>query len=249
MKIVAIIPARYQSTRLPAKVIADICGKTMIERVYLQVKKSKLVNDIFVATDDDRVTNVVKSFGGKHISTPHESITGSDRVAYAAKNVDADLIVNVQGDEPLISPILIDQVIQLFIDDEKTEVGTAAKIITDENELFNKSVVKLIIDKFNNAIYFSRAAIPYLRDVESDWVKKHDYLKHFGIYVYKKSALMKFTEYGESLLEKEEKLEQLRFLSNNIEIKVAFTKEDSIAVDTQDDLDRVRNFISQNKQF
>ena len=249
MKIVAIIPARFNSQRLPAKILADICGKSMIERVYLQVQKSKLVTEIFVATDDERIAETVKNFGGKFIMTPPELESGSDRIAFASKNIEADIIVNVQGDEPLINPAMIDQTIKILIEDNSAEVSSAVKKILKSEEIFNPNIVKVAIDNFNYGIYFSRSPIPFLRNEpnQNEWLKNAIFYKHFGIYVYRKNALLKFTKFEKSELEKMEMLEQLRFLSNGIKIKIAITEFDSVAVDTIEDLEKVRKIIlSQN---
>ena len=187
MKIIAIIPARFASQRLHAKPLADILGKTMIERVYLQVKKAKLVDDVFVATDDEKIFDVVKDFGGKVIMTPSSIESGSDRIAFASKEIDADYILNVQGDEPLIAPELIDEVIELMLKDNKAEVGTAVKKINSQDEIFNPNIVKAVLDKNSYALYFSRSPIPFQRDlIESEWLHNSTFYKHFEFTFIKK---------------------------------------------------------------
>ncbi len=247
MKIIAIIPARFASQRLHAKPLADILGKTMIERVYLQVKKAKLVDDVFVATDDEKIFDVVKDFGGKVIMTPSSIESGSDRIAFASKEIDADYILNVQGDEPLIAPELIDEVIELMLKDNKAEVGTAVKKINSQDEIFNPNIVKAVLDKNSYALYFSRSPIPFQRDlIESEWLHNSTFYKHFGIYIYKKEILNLFSSWQASSLEKSEKLEQLRFLENGIKIKAVETNCDSVAVDTIEDLEKVRKILLSN---
>lgn len=246
MNIIAIIPARYASTRLPAKPLVDICGKTMIQRVYEQAKKSKLINDVIVATDDELIADEVTSFGGKVELTPVDINSGSDRIALAAKNKNANIVVNVQGDEPLIDPQLIDQTIQALIDDRQAVVSTAVKKISSSEDVFNPNVVKAVLDVSNYALYFSRSPIPHARDEKlgTAWLDHIDYYKHFGIYVYRADFLQKFTTLAPTALEKAEKLEQLRILENGYKIKCVITEYESFPVDTPDDLERVVEYLS-----
>jgi 3-deoxy-manno-octulosonate cytidylyltransferase (CMP-KDO synthetase) len=247
--IVAIIPARYASTRLPAKPLIDLCCKPMIQRVHEQVKQSSLIKRVIVATDHNDIASVVSKFG-EAIMTPADLKSGSDRIAYVAKNLnDADIIVNVQGDEPLIPPQMIDAAIQPLLDDNTIQVATIVKPIATSNELFDSGVVKVVLDKENYALYFSRSPIPYLRE-ETDknaWHKSHKFYKHFGIYVFRKNFLLQFTELAETALEQAEKLEQLRILENGFRIKATITEHDSIAVDTAEDADKVRRLLEKNK--
>lgn len=241
MKIVGIIPSRYASTRLPAKPLVDICGKPMVQRVYEQAKKSALLTDVIVATDDERIESAVKTFGGKVVMTPADIHSGSDRIALAAKNMAADIVVNIQGDEPLIDPQLIDQTIQALIDDEAVVVGTAVKKISSQNDIFNPSVVKVVLDKNNYALYFSRSPIPHVRDArnENEWLTQATVYKHFGIYVYRADFLQHYTTMPQSPLEIAEKLEQLRVLENGYRIKCVITEYESLPVDTQEDLEKI----------
>ncbi len=241
MKIVGIIPSRYASTRLPAKPLVDICGKPMVQRVYEQAKKSALLTDVIVATDDERIESAVKTFGGKVVMTPADIHSGSDRIALAAKNMAADIVVNIQGDEPLIDPQLIDQTIQALIDDEAVVVGTAVKKISSQNDIFNPSVVKVVLDKNNYALYFSRSPIPHVRDArnENEWLTQATVYKHFGIYVYRAEFLQHYTTMPQSPLEIAEKLEQLRVLENGYRIKCVITEYESLPVDTQEDLEKI----------
>lgn len=241
MNIIGIIPSRYASTRLPAKPLVDICGKPMVQRVYEQAKKSALLTDVIVVTDDERIESAVKTFGGKVVMTPADIQSGSDRIALAAKNMAADIVVNIQGDEPLIDPQLIDQTIQALIDDEAAVVGTAAKKISSQNDIFNPSVVKVVLDKNNYALYFSRSPIPHVRDArnETEWLTQATVYKHFGIYVYRADFLQHYTTMPQSPLEIAEKLEQLRVLENGYRIKCVITEYESLPVDTQEDLEKI----------
>jgi len=245
MNIVGIIPSRFASTRLPAKPLVDICGKSMIQRVYEQAKQSALLSDIIVATDDDRIATVVRSFGGNVQLTPIDIQSGSDRIAMVAKNYNMDIVVNIQGDEPLIDPKLIDQTIQLLIDDKEAVVGTAVKKTLLPQDIFNSNVVKVVLDKNNYALYFSRSPIPYIRDAKKndDWLNGSPFYKHFGIYTYRADFLQKYSTMKQSLLETSEKLEQLRILENGFKIKCVITEYESIPVDTQEDLLRVIDVI------
>ena len=251
MKIIGIIPSRYASQRLPAKSLADIHGKPMVQRVYEKAKQSRLLTEVIIATDDERIASAVKKFGGNAVMTPQSIQSGSDRVAFVARSLDADIIVNVQGDEPLIEPAMIDQTIQLLIDDAAAVVGTAVKKITLLDELLTQNVVKVVIDKNKYALYFTRSLVPFVRDSQevTDWLTRAVFYKHFGIYVYRSSFLQQYASLTSTLLEQAEKLEQLRILEHGFRIKVAVTEFDSIPVDTQEDLDRVRaKFKIQNSK-
>ncbi len=247
MNIIGIIPSRYASTRLPAKPLVDICGKPMIQRVYEQAQQSKLLTTIVVATDDERIESVVKLFGGTVQMTPADIQNGSDRIALVAKNYNADIVVNIQGDEPMIDPKLIDQTIQLLMDDTNAVVGTAVKKISTSQDVFNPNVVKVTLDKNNYALYFSRSPIPHFRDAKKgdDWFAGTTFYKHFGIYVYRAEFLQKYTTLKQSPLETAEKLEQLRILENGYNIKCTITEYESLPVDTPEDLEMVIKLISQ----
>lgn len=246
MNIVGIIPSRYASTRLPAKPLVDICGKPMIQRVYERVQQSKLLTEIIVATDDVRIESVVKSFGGNVVITPVDIQSGSDRIALVAKTMNADIVVNIQGDEPLIDPQLIDETIQLLLDDEAAVVGTAVKKTSDAQDVFNPSVVKVVLDKNNYALYFSRSPIPHIRDAkkDSDWFNGTTFYKHFGIYVYRADFLQRYTTLPQSPLEITEKLEQLRVLEYGFKIKCVVTEYNSMPVDTPEDLKKVIYYLN-----
>jgi len=250
-KIIGIIPSRYGSQRLPAKSLADIQGKPMVQHVYERASQSRFLTEVIVATDDERIETAVKKFGGKVVMTPMTIQSGSDRIAYAARSLDADIFVNVQGDEPLIEPKMIDQTIQLLIDDASVLVGTAVKKITQLDELLTPNIVKVVLDKNNFALYFTRSLVPFVRDSSevTDWLTQAAFYKHFGLYVYRASFLQKFTSFASTPLEQTEKLEQLRILEHGYRIKAAITEYDSVPVDTQDDLDKVRRqFNIQNSK-
>ncbi len=249
MNILGIIPSRYASTRLPGKPLVDICGKPMVQRVYEQAKQSVLLTDVVVATDDGRIVSAVKSFGGTVLMTPVDIQSGSDRIALVAKNYNADLVVNIQGDEPLIDPKLIDQTIQLLIDDVGAVVGTAVKKTFTHQDVFNPNIVKVVLDNNNYALYFSRSPIPHVRDAKKDdgWFAGTIFYKHFGIYVYRAEFLQHYTTLQQSALEIAEKLEQLRILENGYKIKCAITEYESLPVDTPEDLEKVIALISNRR--
>ena len=236
MKVIAVIPARYSSSRFDGKALANIHGKPMIEWVYRQTVKSLLVNKTIVATDDERIFQVVKKFGGDAIMTSADNKTGTDRIAESVKNIETDLVVNVQGDEPLITPEVIDSVVQPLLDDSKLPMATAACKIKNQQELDNPNVVKVTMDNQDYALYFSRSRIPYQgKHQENSFL----FYKHLGIYSYRKDFLLHFSNLPQSILEKTEKLEQLRALENGHKIKVVKTKYDGIGVDTEEDLEKV----------
>lgn len=247
MKTIAIIPARYASTRLPGKPLANINGKPMIQHVYEQAKKSTLVHDVIVATDDARIFYAVTSFGGKAEITPQDILSGSDRIALVAKHTNADIIVNVQGDEPLIDPKLIDQTIQTLIDDPNAVVSTAVKPTQLHQDVFNPNIVKAALDKNNYALYFSRSPIPHVRDAKKDreWFNGTVFYKHFGIYVYRAEFLQRYTTLPQTPLERAEKLEQLRILEHGYKIKCVVTDYESLPVDTPEDLNKVILYLNQ----
>lgn len=250
MHVVVIIPARYASTRLNGKPLLHIAGKPMIQWVYERAKKAKLTNDVIAATDDKRVFDAVRYFGGKAVMTSPEHRTGTDRIAEAADGLNADIIVNVQGDEPLIEPEMIDEAIRPLTNDPEIVAATLKTKIRDEAELNNPNVVKVVTDKNDFALYFSRLPIPYVRNSEqwpvASGQKKSIHYKHIGLYVYRKYFLLKFAKMQPTSLEEAEKLEQLRVLENGYKIKVVETEHDSIGVDTEEDMERVRKIVIKN---
>jgi len=245
--ILGVIPARFASTRLLGKPLAEIGGKPMIQHTYENALKSKLINEIIVAVDDDKVSQVVKSFGGRAVITPKNISTGSDRIAYAIKNIpEAKIIVNIQGDEPFIKGEMIDQAVEPLLFDNSIKVTTLAKKIESIEELKSPSIVKVVFDYNNYAMYFSRSVIPYVRDARTyiDRLQLADIYKHIGLYVFRREALLKFTQLEQTDLEKIEKLEQLRMLENGMKIKIVETEYENLAVDTPEDLQKARWYYS-----
>lgn len=242
MKILGIIPSRYGSTRFPGKPLIDIDGKSMIQRVFEQAKKSTLLNEVVVATDDDRIFNHVKKFGGNVVMTSNKHESGTDRCAEVVEKLveKYDVVINIQGDEPFIDPIQITQLCNCF-NDEKTDIATLIKKIKSTEDLLNENKVKVVKSNADFAIYFSRNPIPFVKEeAKENWLKKHTYFKHIGIYGYRLEALQKITKMPLSVLEKAERLEQLRWLENGLHIKVAETQLEAIAIDTPEDLKKIK---------
>ncbi|MBI3112797.1 MAG: 3-deoxy-manno-octulosonate cytidylyltransferase [Ignavibacteriales bacterium] len=249
-KVIGVIPARYASQRLPAKPLVDLLGKSMIQRVFEQAKKATSLHRVIVATDDRRIEEAVKAFGGEVAMTSPEIKSGSDRVAAVAQREEGEIFVNIQGDEPLIVPAMIDEVVRVVLDDPQADVGTLVKTITSESELINPGVVKVVLDTRGRALYFSRSVIPWIRDSNNplDWLKHHPFYKHIGLYVFRRESLLRFTTMPEGELERAEKLEQLRILEGGSTIKAGLTQHDSIPVDTQEDVERVLMLIRQQEK-
>ncbi len=243
--IVGIIPARFASSRLFGKILADIGGKPMIQHTYENAKKSNLLNEVILAVDDAKVAKVAEGFGAKVIMTPKDIQSGSDRAAYVVKNLpEAKIIVNIQADEPFIKSTMIDQAIEPLLFDKSVNVSTLAKRVETVEELRSPSVVKVVFDYNNFAMYFSRSPIPFVRDAKtnSEKIQLAEIYKHIGLYVFRKEYLLKFTKLQPTDLEKTEKLEQLRMLENGFKIKIVTTEFDTISVDTPEDLERVRKY-------
>ena len=246
LRFVAIIPARYASTRFPGKPLVDIGGKTMIQRVYDQV--SKELDDVYVATDDQRIFDKVLSFGGKVIMTSDAHRSGTDRCYEAFTKLEDwfDVVINVQGDELFIQPEQIEALKNCFADDE-TQIATLVKKITDKDGvevLFNPNSPKVVIDKQNNALYFSRSPIPYKRGSdEKNWMAEHDYYKHVGVYAYRSEVLSQIVQMPPSKLELAESLEQLRWLENGLKIKAGFTDVETVGIDTPEDLEKIKGMF------
>jgi len=240
MNILGIIPARYASTRFPGKPLVDIAGKSMIQRVYEQAKKCTLLNEVVVATDDERILEHVTMFGGKAIMTSSDHQSGTDRCAEVAlKHPGYDVIINIQGDEPYIDPEQISKVISCF-NDTNTQIATLVKKVLTNEELHNVNSPKVIINKNSEAIYFSRSPLPHIRGQEPNtWLQHFTYYKHIGIYGYRTDILQQITKLPVSPLEKAESLEQLRWVENGYKIKVAETELETFAIDTPEDLDRL----------
>lgn len=240
MKILGIIPARYASTRFPGKPLVDIYGKTMIQRVYEQSIKTKGLAHVVVATDDERIAEEVTNFGGQYVMTANTHQSGTDRCAEVAEKMpEYDIIINIQGDEPYISPEQIELLSTCFSDD-KTQLATLIKEITTDEELFNVNIPKVVINAQKEALYFSRQTIPYLRNTEKEnWLKAHQFYKHIGIYGYRRDVLLALTKLKPSTLEITESLEQLRWLENGFTIKTKVTHLETIAIDTPEDLKKI----------
>ena len=250
MRVLAIIPARYASTRFPAKPLAILGGKMVVERVYEQVKRA--VERVVVATDDERIYDAVCSFGGEVVMTSTEHNSGTDRCveAYEKLSYEADIVINVQGDEPFIAPEQINTLIACF-ENEAIDIATLVKPLTENDSveaLENPNSPKVVINGANEAIYFSRSVVPYLRGVErEDWLKCHTFYKHIGIYAFRAKALKEVTALPQSPLEKAEKLEQLRWLESGYKIGVGVTNIETVGIDTPEDLERAERFLNSIK--
>ncbi|EJF36291.1 3-deoxy-D-manno-octulosonate cytidylyltransferase [Capnocytophaga sp. oral taxon 335 str. F0486] len=245
MKLIAMIPARYGATRFPAKLIQDLCGKPVIVHTYERVADTRLFDEVYVVTDDDRIEKAIREVGGKVIRSKKEHNSGSDRLAEASRDLDVDIIVNVQGDEPFTDKENLQKVIDIFAKDLTKSIAVASLMerITDPDDIANPNNVKVVVNKFGEALYFSRNIIPFPRDPNT----KVSYYKHIGIYAYRKEALQQFTELPPSLLEETEKLEQLRYLENGFKIRLALTNIPTIGIDTPEDLERARKRLITQK--
>jgi 3-deoxy-manno-octulosonate cytidylyltransferase (CMP-KDO synthetase) len=243
MNILAVIPARYASTRLPGKPLVSIAGKPMIERVWERARQASRVSRVIVATDDERIAKAVKSFGGEAVLTRADHRSGTERVAeVAVAHPDAEILVNVQGDMPLIEPAAIDAAIEAVRSEEEVKLGTLAVPISNPGEIMDPNVVKTVLDFDGNALYFSRAPIPWVRDREGPVHAKH--LKHIGLYVFRRDALLEFATFPQGDLERIEQLEQLRWLENGYRIRVEETEYKTVEVDTPEDVKRVEQFLA-----
>ncbi len=241
MKAVVVIPARYASTRLPCKLILpevkSVTGRYIIEHVYQNVKQARQIHQVIVATDNQLIYDIVRGFGGDVEMTSVSHTSGTDRIAEVAGRLDADVIVNVQGDEPEMNASMIDQVINALAEDQDAVIATLAHEIKNTAELANPNVVKVVLDNGGYALYFSRSQIPYIRDSKDPMNEPGiRFLRHLGIYAYKKDFLLQYAKLPSSPLEQAEKLEQLRALSNGYKIKVAITEYTSRGIDTREDL-------------
>ncbi len=243
---VAIIPARFASQRLPGKPLAEIHGKPMICHVVERTARARLVSDVLVATDDQRIADAVQGCGGRAVMTPASLQSGTDRIAWVARTLDdAELVVNVQGDEPLIPPEMIDQAICPLLEDDRLVAGTLVKRIQSTEELLNPSLPKVVLDANGFCLYFSRSPIPFGRDLpQTEWMEHQRYFRHIGLYVFRRTFLLEYASWPQTPLEKAEKLEQLRILEHGERIRAVVTDLDSIAVDTPADLERVRTLMS-----
>ena len=243
MMVVAVIPARYGSTRLPAKPLADICGKPMIQWVFEKAKQSKLCTRVCIATDDERIAAVVRGFGGEVVMTSPDIQSGTDRMAVVASQIPGDIFVNIQGDEPLLTGESIDFAIEPVMQG-KFDLATLRVPLKSIEELENKNVVKVLVDDHDRALYFSRFPIPYSRMEPAQAREPFLCFKHVGIYVYRRDVLARVSELPPCDLEKAESLEQLRAMKAGISIGVLLANFDSIGVDTTDDLEKVRRILA-----
>ena len=243
-RVIGIIPARYASTRFPGKPLADILGKSMIQHVYERARQAQTLERLLVATDDQRILDAVTAFGGEAVMTRTDHPTGTDRLAEAAAGLSADLIVNIQGDEPLIEPEVIDALARPLIQDSSIPMGTLMSRITECADLHDPNVVKVVVDQRGFALYFSRELIPYARDVATSEVK---YYYHPGLYGYRKDFLHTFAALPPTPLERTEKLEQLRALEHGYRIKVVETTHRPVSVDTPHDLEHVTRLMERGR--
>jgi 3-deoxy-manno-octulosonate cytidylyltransferase (CMP-KDO synthetase) len=247
MKTIAIIPARYASTRFPGKPLAILGGKPVIQRVYEQV--TTVLDEAYVATDDERIYNKVQEFGGRVVMTSPNHKSGTDRIEEAVQKIgtDADIIINVQGDEPFIHPSQIEALIKCF-DDPTTQIATLGKPFDNDADislLDNPNSPKIVVDNNSFALYFSRSVIPFIRGVEhNQWLGKYPFLKHLGIYAYRTHVLHEITRLPQSSLELAESLEQLRWLQNGYRIRVGTTNIETVGIDTPEDLQRAEDYLT-----
>ncbi len=247
MKFIGIIPARYASTRFPGKPLAMLGGRTVIQRVYEQA--TAILDEAYVATDDERIFQAVEQFGGRAIMTRADHKSGTDRIEEAAEKIgtQADVIINIQGDEPFIQKSQIETLMHLF-DEPSTQIGTLGKRFESIEAAMNPNSPKIVTDKRGFALYFSRSIIPYVRGKEqSEWLQHFPYLKHLGLYAYRREVLQEVTQLPQSSLEIAESLEQLRWLENGYRIRVGLTDVETVGIDTPEDLQRAEVFLASRK--
>jgi 3-deoxy-manno-octulosonate cytidylyltransferase (CMP-KDO synthetase) len=247
-RILTVVPARYASTRFPGKIIAPLAGKPLVYQTYLRALQAKLVSEALIATDDQKVVDALAPFDVRVVMTRVDHASGTDRIAEVAEHTDAEIIVNVQGDEPLLSPEIIDETIQPLLDQPDVVMSTARRLITDPADLDDTNVVKVVCDLNGHALYFSRECIPHIRDAADRAAQPPCYWQHVGLYVYRRDFLLKFAQMPLSPLEKLEKLEQLRVLENGYKIAVVDTEYEAVGVDTPADLERVRRLMESSRK-
>ena len=250
MQFLGVIPARYASTRFPGKPLVDIAGKPMIRRVY--ERAAEALSEIWVATDDARIEEAVRSFGGNVVMTSEACSSGTDRCREAAEKISEitsrsfDVVINIQGDEPLLHPEMLEKLKGCF-DDGRTDIATLANPVVQPEEIFNPNEVKVVFDRQGHALYFSRSPIPYVMDVDpSDWFAHHTFYKHVGVYAYRTDVLRRITELAVSPLEAVERLEQNRWLESGFKIRVKITNHESVPVDTPEDLERIQRLLDKS---
>jgi len=241
VKVLAVIPARHASVRFPGKPLAPIAGRPMIQHVVERVRKAQQVSRVVVATDEQSIKTAVESFGGEAILTRHDHRTGTDRVAEVATHLPAEIYVNVQGDEPLIDPGTIDALVSAMLEDDTVSVGTPCTLIAQSGDIMDPNVVKVVRDFDGNALYFSRAPIPWVRDTREKVVAQH--WKHLGLYAFRRDALLEFPTLPPGDLERLEQLEQLRWLENGFRIRAVETNYDAVSVDVPADVARVEALL------
>ena len=252
MKFTAVIPARYASTRFPGKPLAMLGGKTVIQRVYEQA--ASVLSDVYVATDDERILSAVEAFGGRAVMTRTDHKSGTDRIEEAMEKIErqgmekegqGDVIINIQGDEPFVQPSQIKTLMALF-DDPETQIGTLGKRFESMEAVQNPNSPKIVTDHRGFALYFSRSVIPFIRGIEvEDWLSHYPFLKHLGVYAYRREVLAEVTKLPQGVLEKAESLEQLRWLENGYRIRVGMTEVETVGIDTPADLERAEQFLKQ----
>jgi 3-deoxy-manno-octulosonate cytidylyltransferase (CMP-KDO synthetase) len=245
MDVIGVIPARYSSKRFEGKVLADILGKPMIQHVWERAKQALVLDDLIIACDDERVARAAEGFNAKVVFTAKAHLSGTDRIIEVVNPIDVKIVINIQADEPLIQPVMIDSVAQVLLDNPSVSMATLIKKITDTQELDDPNVVKVVIDKNNFALYFSRAAIPF--HAHNSQVKSPVYYKHIGLYGYTKDFLFIYKNLPVSNLETTESLEQLRVLEEGLRIKTVETKYETVGVDTPEDLKKVKLYLSREK--
>ncbi|MGG5578266.1 3-deoxy-manno-octulosonate cytidylyltransferase [Myroides sp. C15-4] len=242
MKVIAVIPARYASTRFPAKLMQELGGKTIIRRTYEATVETGLFDDVFVVTDSPLIYDEIQSHGGKVVRSVKEHESGSDRIAEAIAEIEADIVINVQGDEPFVNQDNLEKLIEIFKADQEKQVDLASLMtpIDDWERIENPNNVKVVVDEHQMALYFSRSVIPYPRDKET----KVQYYQHIGVYAFRREALLEFTTWPMKFLEATEKLEQLRYLEYGKRIKMAITKHTGVGIDTPEDLAYAKTLLT-----
>lgn len=240
-RVVVVIPARYGSTRLPGKPLVSLAGKPMIQRVYERARMAHRVDRVIVATDDERIVKAVEKFGGEARMTRPDHRTGTERVAEVAAHVEGGVFVNVQGDEPLLDPVAVDTAVAALLEEPAASIATVATPIKTPADIMDPNVVKTVLDFDGNALYFSRAPIPWVRDTASKVQVRH--LKHLGLYVFQRDALLEFPTLPQGDLERIEQLEQLRWMENGWKIRVAEVEHDAVSVDVPEDVARVEKLL------
>ncbi len=245
--VLAVVPARFASTRFPGKIIAPLCGKPLVLHTYEQARRAAQVREAVIATDDRRVLEALAPFDARVVMTRADHASGTDRIAEVAAGADADIIVNVQGDEPLIDPDTIDAAVGALLESPDVPMSTARRLITERGKIEDPNVVKVVCDARGRALYFSRSPIPHIRDAEDRQGAPRCYWQHIGLYVYRRDFLLRYAKMDQTPLERLEKLEQLRVLENGFPIAVIQTEYECIGVDTPEDLERVRGLMEEQK--